>query len=690
MESHSNLELLREIASLVNRSGDTTEALGGVLGAICRQLSFRLGQAFVREKSCDLPRTFHVEGEDPASCVGFRVQSLSAAALDEADPVRRARREELPRIVSAEAMESLPGPRMTAARSCGLQVGVAVPVVGHGRVLAVLEFWRDWEQSVDQATLDLLLEAARELAQVFLRARQMAEVVERSERMVRQTFDSAPDAMFLHDLEGRIVDVNESACILLGYQRCELVGMNVSQIELEIEGKQGGSEYWRDMRTGEYRSVQGFHRRWDGSSFPVDVRLSLVERDRPLVLAIARDQSERRSWAEALCAAKESAENEARAKTRFLATMSHEIRTQLNGVIGAAEMLPERDLSAATREHVAILRGASQSLLAIVNDILDIAKIEAGKFMIEDVPFDLHELLREIAATTATSAEAKGLELGLEGLEDLPVGVRSDPVRLRQVLMNFLTNAVKFTAEGEVVLRAERIEVEGRRVFRFSVRDTGIGIAPDDLGRLFDSFTQASADTARKFGGTGLGLTICKQLVELMGGWIGVESDGENGSCFWCELPLSVVDLPRRRESDRSSDELLPCRVLLAEDNPVNQKIARRMLESMGCAVQVANDGLEAVELLVQAEQPYDLVLMDCQMPRMDGFAATAEIRAMDGPVAGIPIVALTADVSQEAREHCLQAGMDEHLGKPVTRAVLREVVGRRAATQSDAVGRSG
>jgi len=671
--------------------------------------------------------------------------------------------------------------------------------------------------------------------------RKRAQVaLEESEARFRTLFDSAADGIIVADAETkRFLLANSAICQMLGYSQDEMKELGVADIHPEEDLSRVVEAFEKQM-TREILVAELPVKRKDGTVFYADVTASpMIVDGQQCLMGNFRDVSERRQAEEVLHKAKAMAEEASRMKSEFLANMSHEIRTPMNGVIGMTELLMDTELTKEQTEYVRAIMSSGKSLLTVINDILDFSKIEARKLELESVNFSLRDSMGDILQTLALRASEKGLELAYHIPPDVPDAVVGDPGRLRQVIVNLVGNAIKFTERGEVVISVSpEVERDGEVDLHFAVADTGIGISPEKQKAIFEAFAQADASTSRTYGGTGLGLTISSRLVEIMGGRIWVESEVGKGSTFhftvrlgrqqgpavrmvpekpenlqdlsvlvvddnatnrrileemlrnWRMLPVladsglaALQALAKARQSGepfrlllldanmpvmdgfelverikqspdldyatimmltssgqrgdaarcrklgisayltkpirQSSlldaimivlgktepqeagvplvtrhtlrEKLRPLRILLAEDNPINQKVATAMLEKRGHAVVVAEDGREALALLYdQGIQPFDLILMDVQMPEMDGFEATTHIREKEKATgAHVPIIALTAGVMKGDREMCLQAGMDGYVAKPLKAddllAAIEETFGPQMAYERDA-----
>jgi len=472
---------------------------------------------------------------------------------------------------------------------------------------------------------------------------------------------------------GRFVLTNPHFERIYGWDRDGLLGQPgrvVWSSDQDFEAAQ--KELAPRLERGEAVAFERAARRRDGSAFTAHVRGHVIDPHRPLeagTVWIVEDVTGRRDAEQALARARDDAEAANRAKSAFLANTSHELRTPLNGMIGLARLAGDGNTDDTRRQqYLAQIVDNAQALAGIISDILDLSKIEAGKLQVESTAFDLGALLQALQGSYATLASAHGLALRVETSSQAIGHVIGDPLRVRQIASNFLANAIKFTANGWVALRASRPDGQGTPRLRLEVQDTGPGIAEALRARLFQPFTQGDDSTTRRFGGTGLGLSICRELAALMGGQVGVDSAPGQGSTFWAELELPPTAAPPLRAPSRGAGDtgLAGRRVLMAEDNPVNMMIAVAMLEGWGVQVAQAADGAEAVaavERAAAAGHPYDAVLMDVQMPVMSGHEATRCLRQRGH---ALPVIALTAAALVTERDTALAVGMNDFLTKPI------------------------
>ncbi len=523
------------------------------------------------------------------------------------------------------------------------------------------------------------------IARAERRRRDADQLVGRRDRALARMLEATDEGFLSIDRAGAVTAWNDQAAALFGWSVAEALGRPLDGLIVPAgqrdAHRNGVARYTAGSTSavvGRRAEVQAVHR--DGHRIPIELAVWAHE-DGDGFSAFAHDISERVNTSTELVVARDEATEASRLKSAFLANMSHEIRTPMNGVIGMSGLLLDTDLNAEQRDYAGTVNSSAEALLTVINDILDFSKVEAGKLDVERVDFDLPDVVADSAALLAARAQEQGLELTCSIDPELPPVVTGDPGRLRQVLLNLLGNAVKFTTSGEVTITAhlaghpdpDTVLVE------LAVRDTGLGMTADTMDGLFEAFTQADASTTRRYGGTGLGLAISRQLVDLMGGALSVTSEYGVGSTFTATIPFPFRPVEPRGMPDRPAEpesavELAPQprgdrTLLLVEDNSTNQKVGLAILSRLGYAADLATNGTEA--LAQTAGKRYAAILMDCQMPVMDGYAATEELRRREGADHRTPVIALTASAMAADRDRCLDAGMDDHLSKPLRVADL-------------------
>ena len=512
-----------------------------------------------------------------------------------------------------------------------------------------------------------------------------AELMSASRRLTEREFamDRVGIATHLVDAtSGRFLWANRAAADMLGYTQQEMVGLHISDIDPNMTPAVL-PQIIEEIRGKKFLRFETTQRRKDGSNLPVEMTVYYHpdEADEPSrFISFGIEISARKAAEADLVAARQAAETANIAKSAFLANMSHEIRTPLNAITGMAHILRRSGLTPEQTDKLDKIENAGNHLLNIINDVLDLSKIEAGKFALEDAPIRVDALLGNIASMLSQKARDKGLRFQAETVS-LPHNLHGDPTRLQQALLNYASNALKFTEAGHITLRVkEEAHTDETATLRFEVEDSGIGIAPEALPKLFSSFEQADNSTTRKYGGTGLGLAITKRIAEVMGGTAGVTSIPGQGSTFWFTAVLrkgpQVAVEPARAGLEAAEQALrrdhAGQRILLAEDEPINREIAQMLLEDVGLQVDLAEDGREAVEKARSGS--YAIILMDMQMPVLDGLNATREIRQLPGCEA-IPILAMTANAFAENKDQCFEAGMDDFIAKPAMPEVLYETL---------------
>jgi PAS domain S-box-containing protein len=511
-----------------------------------------------------------------------------------------------------------------------------------------------------------------------------------------QLIDNADDIIYRADTAGRFTFVNATASRLMGYPVERLIGRRYLDFIRPDHRGRARELYARQFAEKlpttyfEFACLTA-----TGEEIWLGQKVQPIRADGEIVAfqAVARDITERKKLEEELAQARDAAEQSARLKSEFLANMSHEIRTPLSGVMGMTELLLETPLDDAQRRLARAAYTSAGDLLAIVNDILDFSRIEAGKLGFEIREISIRDVVDGSVALLADAAAEKQLAISVEVAEDVAHRVRGDGGRLRQVLVNLIGNAVKFTERGEIDVRVESVATEPEITLKFSVSDTGIGMSREMQRRLFNPFVQGDGSATRRYGGTGLGLAISRQLVTMMEGEIGVQSAPGQGSTFTFTARFGGASGETRAEGGEAltlpevpvesfAFGASPPHVLVAEDNSLNQLLVLGQLVTLGCRAEAAGNGREVLEALQR--EHYDLVLMDCQMPEMDGYEAAVRIRRLPGPARSVPIIALTAHAYAADRERCLAMGMNDYLAKPVRRSRLAAVLRRWCPNASD------
>ncbi len=526
--------------------------------------------------------------------------------------------------------------------------------------------------------------------QQVVQIQRASEEAYRSAELFRTVIEGMGDAAYVKDQDGRYLMVNPAYLRDFGQPSDAILGRTANEVFGPDVGESIRAVETEVMRSGQGRIVE--------EAVPT-IGQTYVSNISPLfaqdgsvagIIGISRnvtasklEQKAREELVRQLEVAKEQAEQGTRAKSDFLACMSHEIRTPMNGVLGMSELLLETRLDREQEDYATAIHDSASALLNIINDILDLSKIEAGKIEIEPVAFPLADYIHSTIAFIRPSVRSKGLYFEARIAPGLPQAIIADPTRIRQIVLNLLSNALKFTSSGGITLQVgmgQSGAEQGR--LSISVTDTGIGIAPVELEHIFQKFAQADGSITRRYGGTGLGLAISRQLARLMGGDVLVSSTPGVGSTFTLQVPVAISEAGtavvqeaavRANTEEHPLPDLHSLRVLLAEDNSINQKVALKMLEKLGCHADLAADGVEAVEMALRTD--YDLVLMDCEMPRMSGFEATAEILRRRNGGHAPAIIALTAHAIVGYQQRCLAAGMKGYLHKPLTKKELLEVL---------------
>jgi len=705
----AQMRLLKTVATAANEATSINEGLQTAISTICAYTRWSVGHAYIySEEKNALVSTGVWYLRDPERCATFRAVSSALELAPHQGFVGEVYTDSTPMWILNVADSSV-HTRKDAAAAAGLRAAFAFPIFIGRRAVAVMEFYADDSNIPDEELLSVMANIGKQLGQTIERA-QFQQRAQLLETVIR----SANDGIIITKADlakpgPEIIYVNEAFTRITGYSAQEVLGRSPRMLQgidtdpatlaaigdglREGRGFKGellnygkdGRPYWLDIGIVPIRDTSGHITHFAAIERDItDRKIAEVEREKNL-RALKRANLKAEAAARDLQESLRKAEEANKAKSDFLANMSHELRTPMNGVLGMAQLLADTSLSTEQRELVATINGSGENLLMLLNDILDFSKIEAGALVLEHTAYAFVEGLQRTASLLRPQAEKKDVALMVDCAPDVPAYLWGDAGRTRQIVMNLVGNAVKFTEHGYVRIAARMQENDVAEYIHVSVQDTGMGIPAHKLNEIFEKFTQGDTTVTRKYGGTGLGLAITKQLVQLMGGEIGVESVEGKGSTFWFTLPCKRAEAsdelvtPERLQTLTIADypriPTTQARVLLVEDYPVNQVFAQKLLRKFGFTqIDLAENGVEA--LLKHDEHRYDIVFMDCQMPKLDGYITTQEIRLRESTsMAHVPIVAMTANAMVGDREKCLKAGMDDYLSKPLRAEHLRKII---------------
>ena len=696
---HKHLErrltIQHEVANVLAKASGLNAAISAILQPVCETLGWDEGLLWVVDESAQRLRCHSMWMISGSASEHFGAASRELTFLRGVGLPGRVWADAKPMWVSDVTREQN-FPRAALAEQAGFHTAATFPVRLADRVYAVLEFFHHEIRPADSSLLTTFQAVADQLSQFCAR--------ERTEERLRQTYfamDQAVDAIYWVDPQAKILYANEAANLMVGYSREELLNMTVHDLNPDFPASMWPG-FWEEMRRNKTMSLETNHRAKDGRLIPIDIRVSfLAYQGQEFHCAFVRDITERKlsegTLAQAaqdlerrnseLAEARDKALEAAKIKAEFLATMSHEIRTPMNGVIGMTGLLLDTSLTSEQREYAETVRLSSEHLLNIINEILDFSKIETGKLDLEVLNFDLHAIVEEAIDLLGEQAYAKGLELTCLVQAAVPTALRGDPGRLRQILVNLIGNAIKFTEQGEVVVTVStEDEPSGmmaastsslHRTLRFEVSDTGVGITQEQQAKLFQPFTQADGSSTRKYGGTGLGLAICKQLVEMMGGKIGVDSKVGEGSVFWftVRFPLQPEGVQPVATIPAS---LRGRRILIVDDHATNRRVLEQSLRGLGVVYESAENGYQALECLRNAagrQSPFDVAILDMQMPGMDGLELAHRIKS-ESTINVTHLVLLTSVGQRGDAKAAQSAGIAAYLTKPIRQSLLYECLG--------------
>ena len=546
------------------------------------------------------------------------------------------------------------------------------------------DYSRNLEEKIEVRTRELS-DINQDLEKEIIERKQIEETLNKSQQELTSVFKSSPESLIYHDEQGTILKINPRFTEVFGYTLNELEGRNINEgmIFPRDKTKEESKKITQTVLEKGLIRIETIRKKKDGTLFPVVISASpiIIKGKSKGIIAIYSDITKEKLAEKEIIKAKKEAELANQAKSAFLASMSHEIRTPMNAIIGMGELMKNTTLNDEQKEYLDMLRISADNLLNVINDVLDISKIESGYIEIEKIEFDLWELIESIGITLGVKAsQKKKLELLCYTNPDVPQYIMGDPTRLRQILINLAGNSLKFTEKGEIAINVETLKRKDNKIsLHFTVKDTGIGIPKEKQEKIFESFSQVDSSTTRKYGGTGLGLSICKQLAELMGGKIWVESEVSKGSTFHLTLSSVVVEKPEGREEKVVPAEIKNLRILIVDDNYTNRVILRETISLWGALPEEAEDGFSALEKLkfaVDRSKPYQLIFSDKNMPGMDGFELIKKIREIP-EYKKVPIIILSSDIVEAELKGVEELGVSDFILKPVRRSRLYNAIVR-------------
>lgn len=695
------MQMLMHVASASNESHTLADAIQRTLDEVCRYIEWDVGHAYLYKEHRDILVSMDCWYVSDYSKYRTFIDDSSQTSFEpEQGMIGRTYAAAQP-MWDENISEDSSFVRQKSYAACGLKAAFAFPVIIDGKVVVVMEFFSSKENEADLQLLQVMGNVGEQLGHAIARAQSESKA-----RLFEEIVTNANDGVIITkagniDNPGpEIVYANAAFCRMTGYALDEIIGQTPRMLQGEDSDRATLDAIRESLIEGRPYKGELINYTKEGQKYWVDINIvPMFDAKGNLTnfAAIERDITEQKNKERDLLDSVLEAERANQTKTDFLANMSHELRTPMNGILGMCSLLQDTPMDDEQIELVNTIYKSSDNLLMLLNDILDLSKVESGDVTIEKVPYNIHQEMKDAERLYGANVKEKSLELQVNISENVPECILGDYIKIQQVVRNLMSNAIKFTHEGgitiSIAVHKDEFGDGSRPEIYFYVKDTGIGIPEDRLEDIFSKFTQADASTTRKYGGTGLGLAIVKELVELMGGRIGVESHLGKGTIFYFALPLEVpaegerpVNIPEPAKGDAYMiyTTHATAKILVVDDNPVNRLFAEKILKKMGYEnVELAEDGAEALEKMWT--YPYDIVFMDCQMPEMDGYEATRRYRAYEeSSDERVPVIAVTANAIVGDKQKCLAAGMDDYLSKPLKRDKLQEMLDKWLQINAD------